>query len=192
MTTTPPPEQPLILSTSHLGYRYTNAAAGALTDVSLSLDSTRITGLAGANGSGKTTIIKVLLGILIDFSGHYTINGQPVSDRFANLLAVHQIGYAPDMPVLDEVLTGFEILALVAELRNQPAAAFAQELTLLREFLRIDSWFENQPCREYSAGMRRKTAIALACIGNRSYLVLDEPTNDLDPLANFGLKKLLA
>jgi ABC-type multidrug transport system ATPase subunit len=96
------------------------------------------------------------------------------------------------MPVLDETLTGYEILTLVAEIRKVDRARFSDELVMFRDLLLIEEWLENKPCHEYSAGMRRKTAIAIAYLGDRSFVVLDEPTNDLDPLAVFGLKKLVA
>jgi ABC-type multidrug transport system ATPase subunit len=182
----------VLFSVQNLGYRYGASAAPALNDVSLAVDGKRITGLAGANGSGKTTLIRVLLGQLVDFTGEYAIDGVGVADRAAGLIAACGIGYAPDTPILDEILTGYEILSLVAEIRKVDSALFKDELVMFRELLRLEEWLENKQCHEYSAGMRRKIAIAVAYLGSRSFVVLDEPTNDLDPLAVFGLKKLIA
>jgi ABC-type multidrug transport system ATPase subunit len=175
-----------------LTYSYNSSDVPALQQISISFDSASVIGLAGANGSGKTTLIKILLGQLIGFEGRYTIDDQVITDRFANILPTFRIGYAPDTPILDEALTGFEILSLVAEIRTMPVDRFENELTAFRQLLQIEDWLELKQCREYSSGMRRKIAIAIAYLGDRSFVVLDEPTNDLDPLALFGLKKLIA
>jgi ABC-2 type transport system ATP-binding protein len=177
---------------NNLTYSYPSAGSPALKKVSVSIDSSRVIGLAGANGSGKTTLIRILLGQLGDFSGAYSIDEKKISDRAANILSTYRIGYAPDVPVLDEALTGFEILNLVGEVRNIPVDRFESDLAFFKQLLRIEDWLELKQCREYSSGMRRKLAIAIAYLGDISFVVLDEPTNDLDPLAVFGLKKLIA
>ena len=182
----------MILSLDSVSYAYSGAAQRALNALSLAINSSRTTGLAGANGSGKTTLIKILLGQLVDATGNYTIDGSVVGNRTGDLLAAYGIGYAPDLPVLDEVLTGRELLELIAEIHDQDKGAVESATRLFRELLGLDDWFENKQCRDYSAGMRRKIAIAIAYLTAGRFAVLDEPTNDLDPLAVYGLKKLIA
>jgi ABC-type multidrug transport system ATPase subunit len=181
----------MLIHLDHLSYRYSPRLNTVLTDLSVSIDTTRITGLAGANGSGKTTLIRILLGQLINYRGAYRIDEAKISDRFGSLPSRFGFGYSPETPVLDDTLTGFEILTLVADIRATPKKTFEDELALFRHNLQIEEWLDVQKCGEYSTGMRRKLALCIAYLGAIRFAVLDEPTNGLDPLAVFGLKKII-
>jgi len=181
----------MLLDLNHLSYRYSPHLDIVLNDLSLSIDSSRITGLAGANGSGKTTLIRILLGQLIDYQGDYRIDDTKIADRYGSLPFKYGFGYSPETPVLDDTLTGYEILTLVADIRAVGEEAFQDELTMFRRNLQIEEWLEVQKCGEYSTGMRRKLALCIAYLGRIKFAVLDEPTNGLDPLAVFGLKKII-
>jgi ABC-type multidrug transport system ATPase subunit len=181
----------MLLSLDHLSYRYAPHLDPVLNDLSISIDSSRITGLAGANGSGKTTLIRILLGQLIDFQGRYQIDGAEISDYDGSLPFRYGFGYCPETPVLDDTLTGYEILTLVADIRKLEKTAFEREVALFRSSLQIEEWLEAQKCGEYSTGMRRKVSLCIAFLGAIRFAVLDEPTNGLDPLAVFGLKKII-
>jgi ABC-2 type transport system ATP-binding protein len=176
------------LTLKGLSYQYRGNPQLSLKDVSLSLDSTRITGLAGANGSGKTTLIRILLGQLVDHAGEYAADGVRINDHHGNIPSRFRIGYSPDVPVLDETLTGLEILRLVAEIRSVDKKQLDGDLALFREHLLIDEWLDTQQCRAYSAGMRKKVSIAIAFLGAVRFAVLDEPLNGLDPLSMAGLR----
>lgn len=182
----------MIFTLNNLYYTYSPKADYALKRLSLSVDSGLVTGLAGANGSGKTTLIKILLGQLVDIEGTYTIDGRSASDVHGEVLHRYAIGYAPDDVILDEYLTGYEILEMVASLRKIPSNDFERDMLLFSGNLRLEEWFNKSQCRTYSSGMRRKTALCLAYLGNPSLVVLDEPTNGLDPLSVYGLKKIIA
>ena len=181
----------MVFTLNDLSFKYYPKADYALKGLSLSVDSALITGLAGANGSGKTTLIRILLGQLIDIEGAYIIDGRSASDIHGEVLHRYGIGYAPDDILLDEYLTGYEILKIIASLRKIPPIDFENDMRLFSENLRLEEWFHKQQCRAYSSGMRRKTALCLAYLGNPSYVVLDEPTNGLDPLSVYGLKKII-
>jgi ABC-type multidrug transport system ATPase subunit len=181
----------MLFQLTNLGYIYGPGADYALRDISLSLDSRRVTGLAGANGSGKTTLIRILLGQLIDIDGEYTIDHAKIDDVRGEIMFRYNIGYAPDEVILDEYLTGREILELAAALRNLPIKDFESDIGLFTENLRLEDWFRTQPCKACSSGMRRKIALCLAFLGKREYVVIDEPTNGLDPLSVYGLKKIV-
>jgi len=181
----------LLFAVNSLYYQYDKGASFCLHDVSLSFNTSDVIGLAGANGSGKTTLIRIILRQLVEYTGSYTIDGRKVSDISADLCSQYQLGYSPDIPVLDETLTGFEILRLVALLRDIPANEFDEEFLLLCDFLQMGEWLKTQQCREYSHGMRKKLSIALAFLGNRRFVILDEPLNGLDPVALFGLQQLV-
>lgn len=175
----------------HLFFSYKKSLGNCLSDISFTCLSNKVTGLAGANGSGKTTLIKIMLGQLIGFTGNYSIDAQKITDTFGNIPALYSIGYAPDASVLDDTLTGLEILSLVAEIRNVEKPAFEKDLASFKSLLHIEDWISNKKCSEYSTGMKKKINLAIALLGKPAFAVLDEPTNGLDPISVFGLKKLI-
>jgi ABC-type multidrug transport system ATPase subunit len=175
-----------------ISFTYSPKLDNCLKNISFSCNSSAITGLAGANGSGKTTLIKIMLGQLVDFKGRYLIGEKNIRDFSGNILSDFGIGYAPDNPVLDDTLTGFEILSLVADIRHIGKEAFDRDIDFMSECLHIEDWLRSRKCGDYSSGMRKMVSLAIAYLGNPSFAVLDEPTNGLDPISVFGLKKLIA
>jgi ABC-type multidrug transport system ATPase subunit len=158
----------------------------------VSLESNAVTALVGSNGSGKTTFIKVLLNELINYSGNYSIDNALVKDLTGSLLYRFGIGYAPEHAILDEQLSGYEILYIVKEIHNIDQTIFDTCINEYHQFLQLESWFDAMPCKEYSQGMRKKVSLMIAFLSAANFLVIDEPTNGLDPLAVFGVKKLLS
>lgn len=175
-----------------VGYRYASAGDFTLGPLSFTIAADGVTALIGSNGSGKTTLIKILLGELIGYDGRYLIDQTAVNDRTGSLLHRCNIGYAPEHPVLEERLTGFEIMHLLKDVHAVSDADFAVQIDECRSAFHLDSWFEGTPCREYSQGMRKKVSLMIALIGAPRFIIIDEPTNGLDPIAVFGLKKILA
>lgn len=174
-----------------IDYSYPGTKANALQQINLSLDSGEITGLVGANGSGKSTLIKILLRQLISYRGSYTIDNCSIDDYTGSVLGTYGIGYAPEDVVLDELLTGYEMLYLVKEIRNIADNEFTEDLAYLSSALRVEDWLQKKTCGEYSQGMRRKLSIMIALIGSVRYVILDEPNNGLDPLSIYGLKQVI-
>lgn len=132
-------------------------------------------GLIGHNGAGKSTTLKMLNGVLRPTSGRILVDGVDVHAEPQE--ARRRLGAVPEEPPLYEYLTAREHLELVQEIRGTPDPAELDEalhLTGLRE----DA---NRLIREYSQGMRRKTALAAALLGSPPVLVLDESLNGLDP-----------
>ncbi len=179
------------ISFSALQYRYCSHGAFTLGPLDCSIDSSRVTALIGANGSGKTTFIKILLRQVVDIQGSFAIDAALVNDLRGDMLAQYGIGYAPEHPVLDEELTGAEILELVRDIRTIEQTRFDQVMHQMKTLLQVEQWLQVNPCKRYSQGMRRKVALMIAFLSAKGFLVLDEPTNGLDPLAVFGLKKLM-
>jgi len=93
--------------------------------------------------------------------------------------------------VLDEVLTGHEIAEIVGEMRSIQPTELHNEIGYLSEHLRIDKWFYEKKCRDYSQGMRKKVGLLITFLGNRQFVILDEPTNYLDALSVLQLKRLI-
>jgi ABC-2 type transport system ATP-binding protein len=172
-------------------YKYHPNASFCLSDMSLCIDSSQVSGLAGANGSGKTTLIKILLRQLVDYKGSYHIDDVLINDFSADLCFQYRIGYSPDIPVLDDALTGYEILNIVGQIRGLSQQEFKEQVEQLSGMLDLGPWFRVQQCAEYSHGMRKKISIALAYLGPVWYVVLDEPLNGLDPVAVMAVRSLI-
>ena len=144
----------------------------AVDDVSFTIQPGEFVGLVGPNGAGKSTTIKMLAGQLFPTDGIVEIAGIDVK-RDPNEARKH-LGYVPEFPQMYDYLSGREMIEFVAEIRQAEDVAWALSLTGL------DSDADRQ-IREYSQGMRRKTAIACALVAKPKLLILDESLNGLDP-----------
>lgn len=144
----------------------------AVSSVSFNISKGEFVGFIGANGAGKSTTIKMLAGQLAPSKGSVFINGIDVLKEPNQ--ARHHIGYVPEFPELYQYLTAREMLEFVISVRGKGDLDWGLEIAGL------DSDAE-RPIREYSQGMRRKTALACAMISNPSILILDEALNGLDP-----------
>ncbi|MBN1603462.1 MAG: ABC transporter ATP-binding protein [Chitinispirillaceae bacterium] len=181
----------MYLTINQLEYSYSGKGKFHLGPLTLSFHTNETTALVGSNGSGKTTLIKILLQQLVQFSGEYCIDTMSVRDVTGSVMHRFGIGYAPEFPVLDEKLTGLEIMHVIREIYSLETDAFNERLKQLKAHLQVENWFETSPCSDYSQGMRKKVSLIIAFLSAKRYLIIDEPTNGLDPLAIFGLKKLL-
>lgn len=182
----------MLFQLENLGYSYPGNDRFSLGPLSMTLQSNAVTALVGSNGSGKTTLIRVLLNELVNYSGIYTIDSKPVRDLTGAVLYDFGIGYAPEFPLLDESLSGYEILCILKEIHNIDNGAFENTISQFRHLFQLDTWFDTSPCSEYSQGMRKKTSLMIAFLSASQYLIIDEPTNGLDPVSVFGVKKLIA
>jgi ABC-2 type transport system ATP-binding protein len=137
-------------------------------------------GFLGPNGAGKTTTIRMMMGILVPSSGRVTIDGLDCqSDRVA---VKRRVGYLPDSPLFYDFLRGREILEFVGEMHGQPRAEARRNAErLLGEFALDDA--SEEYAVNYSMGMKKKLGLACALIHDPQVLILDEPTNGLDPRA---------
>ena len=132
--------------------------------------------LLGANGSGKTTTVKILSTLLKADGGTVSINGYDLATQAAEVR--ESISLTGQFAAVDEILTGRENLVLIAKLRHQPdPGQIADEL--LASFSLTDAG--GRKVATYSGGMRRRLDIAMSLIGNPPIIFLDEPTTGLDP-----------
>jgi len=149
-----------------------------LEDVSLEIVQGEVFGFLGPNGSGKTTTIRLLLDLVRPTAGAAWIRG--LHCRTQGLEARKGVGYLPgDLPIYPE-LTGRAFLEYLAAVGQQPVAARVLD-KLLRRF-DVSEVDLRRPMRDYSHGMKRKLGIIQALAHNPPVLILDEPTNGLDPL----------
>lgn len=172
-----------MLEAVHLSRRYGEFVA--VDDVSFAINPGEVVGLLGHNGAGKTTIMKMITAFLEPSSGSVRIDGQDVT---ADPEATHrQIGYLPEsLPVYPE-LTVADYLAYAARLRGldpaavMPAAVRATEL----EARLLD------PIATLSRGFRQRVGVAQAILHRPRFLILDEPTNGLDPSQTQHMRTLI-
>lgn len=150
----------------------------ALDDVTLQVPTGQVFGLLGPNGSGKTTMVRILSTILAPTSGSATVAGYDVVKQ-PNQVRRH-IGLAGQNATVDENLTGFENLRMVGLLNHlNKAYVVAKSRQLLVDFGLADA--ANRITSTYSGGMRRRLDLAAALVANPPILFLDEPTTGLDP-----------
>lgn len=155
---------------------------------SLSLDVHRgeVFGLLGPNGSGKTTTMKMLLGLLFPTSGEMRILGKPASDVSKN----EKIGYLPEESYLYRFLNADETLDFYGRLFNMSAAERAKRADELIEMVGLSKARRRQ-LKEYSKGMTRRIGLAQALINDPELVLLDEPTSGLDPIGTREMKDLI-
>ncbi|MES2171104.1 MAG: ABC transporter ATP-binding protein [Actinomycetota bacterium] len=147
-----------------------------LRGVDFEVERGSIFALLGANGAGKTTVVKILATLLKPDSGAASVNGLDVATRSAEVRGA--ISLTGQFAAVDEILTGRENLVLVAKLRHeQNPAGIADDL--LTRFGLADA--AARKVSTYSGGMRRRLDIAMSLIGNPPVIFLDEPTTGLDP-----------
>lgn len=156
-----------------------------LKDVSFEIDEGDILAFIGPNGSGKTTTIKLILGLQSIDKGKVTINGFDVKKNFVK--SIEKVGAIVENPDTYMYLTGWQNLKLTANLYKDITDEKIKEIVKLVELEgRI-----NDKVSKYSLGMRQRLGIARALINEPNVLILDEPTNGLDPEGIKDLRNLL-
>jgi ABC-2 type transport system ATP-binding protein len=164
------------------GVRKTFGRVVAVDEVSFRVPRGVFVGLIGHNGAGKSTCIKMLTGLLPPTAGRVLVDGRDVASDPAAVR--EQVGAVPEEPALYEWLTAREFFEFVSEVRGRGSVEVALDVADLGR----DA---DRPIREYSQGMRRRTALAAAMLGDPSVLVLDEALNGLDPPSSARVKRLL-
>lgn len=158
----------------------------ALKALDLEVRRGEIFGLLGPNGSGKTTTIKLLLGLLFPTSGRALVFGQDATDVGKN----ERIGYLPEESYLYKFLNAEETLDFYARLFNMSAAERRDRINRLIADVKLE-WARKRQLKEYSKGMTRRIGLAQALINDPELIVLDEPTTGLDPIGTREMKDLI-
>ncbi len=149
----------------------------ALTDLTLDVPSGEVFGYLGPNGSGKTTTIKLLMGLIHPDAGTVTVLGRPSQEQDWKA----RIGYLPENPYLYDYLTAREYLDYAGRLFGLPRRKRherAEELIALVGLTRSADW----PMRRYSKGMLQRVGMAQALVNDPDLVFLDEPMSGLDPI----------
>jgi ABC-2 type transport system ATP-binding protein len=156
----------------------------------LTLDIPRggIFALLGPNGAGKTTLIKLLMGMLRPTSGALTVGGL---DAFSDGVEVKRmVGYLPDEPVFYDFMRGRDIIRFVGEMHGLDAPTIESRSAALAERLSLTDAME-EFAENYSRGMKKKLGLMCALLHEPALMVLDEPTNGLDPHGTMVLHELM-
>jgi ABC-2 type transport system ATP-binding protein len=163
----------------HLTKRYGNFTA--VSKLELIVERGEVFGFLGPNGAGKTTTIRMMMGILVPTGGHATIDGLDCQADRVELK--RRVGYLPDNPIFYDYLRGREILEFVGEMHGLPRDEAVQRAGRVLDELMLDDAAEEFAVN-YSTGMKKKLGLACALIHDPAVLILDEPTNGLDPRAS--------
>ena len=160
----------------------------AVDNVSFNARPGEVTGYLGPNGSGKTTTLKMITGLIEMTFGQILFQGKPIQD---DLVAYKgSMGYVPEEPYLYNHLSGAEYLTMVSQLRNLPPR---QTSECIDGLLRMLSLYDDRHASiaGYSKGMRQKILIAAALMHNPELVLLDEPFSGLDVGSALVLRSLI-
>lgn len=171
-----------ILSTTKLSKRYGDALR--VKEVNLSVREGEIYGFLGPNGAGKSTTLKMLLGLVRPTSGQVQVFGKELQANRRFVLS--QIGSLIESPSYYGHLTGLENMRVVQKLRAVPAKNIEEALKIVR----LEKQKEKQ-VEKYSLGMKQRLGIAMALLSFPKLLILDEPTNGLDPAGIGEIRELI-
>jgi ABC-2 type transport system ATP-binding protein len=160
----------------------------AVDNVSFSASAGEVTGYLGANGSGKSTTMKMITGLIEWNAGDILFAGQSISDD--PIAWKTRVGYVPEEPHLYTHLTGLEYLVMVAQLRELPAGRISGIIDGLLHLLALHA-DRDVPISAYSKGMRQKVLLAAALMHNPDLVLLDEPFSGLDVGTSLILRSLI-
>ena len=153
----------------------------ALDNLTLDVHAGEILGFLGPNGSGKTTTLGVLLGILEATSGTFSWFGKPPTPEQRK-----KIGALLETPLFYPYLSGYDNLKIIARIKDAPLSEIDEVFNVVGLKDRKNSKFKT-----YSLGMKQRLAIGAALLGSPEVMILDEPTNGLDPTGIVEIRELI-
>lgn len=172
-----------LLETSGLSYKFSENET-VLHDINLQVPAASIYGFLGPNGAGKTTTLRLLLGLLKKQQGNITVFGKSFDK--SRVESLQKIGSLIESPSLYSHLTAVENLSVLQKIYQCPKDRIPAVLKLVGL-----SGTGNKKAGQFSLGMKQRLSIAIALLHNPSLLILDEPTNGLDPNGIIEIRQLL-
>ena len=160
----------------------------ALGDVSFDIRKGEIVGFLGRNGAGKTTLMRILTSYLPPSSGRAFVAGMDVSKK--SMAVRRKIGYLPETPPLYTNMTARDYLAFAARLKDVPAKRIKSQTDKVVEECYLRN-VADKPIATLSKGYQQRVGIAQAIINDPEILILDEPTNGLDPVQIQRMRALI-
>ena len=172
-----------IVSTQNLSKQYGKILR--VKELSLSVPEGAVYGFLGPNGAGKSTTLKMILGLIRPTGGHITVFGRQMNDR-NRLTILKNTGSLIESPSYYGHLSGWENLQIICTLKNLPKSEIERVLKIVRLTEQ-----KEKPVKHYSLGMKQRLGLACALLGNPKLLILDEPTNGLDPAGIQEMRELI-
>jgi ABC-2 type transport system ATP-binding protein len=158
----------------------------ALDGIDFSVGQGELFGLLGPNGAGKTTTVKILLGLTHATAGTASVCGLPVSDPESR----RRVGYLPEGHKIPNYLTARQALSIFGRMSGMDSATIARRIPILLEQVRLGQWTDVR-IKKYSKGMTQRLGLACALIHEPQVLLLDEPTDGVDPVGRREIRDLL-
>lgn len=158
----------------------------AARQISFRVEAGEIFGFLGPNGSGKTTSIKAMLGLIRPDGGRLSVLGHPPSSQAWRA----KVGYMPEHPTFYDYLTGLEMVTWFGRLSGMTAKVAKKEAERLLERVGLDHAMTRR-LRSYSKGMLQRAGLAQAMMGSPTLLILDEPMTGLDPIGRREIRELI-
>ncbi len=175
-----------IVKVENLSHRYN--IQWAVRDINFEIRKEGVYGLLGANGAGKSTIMNIMCGVLRQSHGNVYIDGINMSEN--SVEAKKRIGFLPQQAPLHPDLTVEEYLRHAAAMRLVPDSVIPKTVDAAMEKCRV-THFRKRLIRNLSGGYQQRVGIAQAIVHNPKFIVLDEPTNGLDPNQILEVRKLI-
>ncbi len=158
----------------------------ALDRVGFTIKSGEIFGLLGPNGAGKTTLFRVLLGMISKSGGEVLLNGLPPTDCHSR----DKVGYLPENHRFPAHVTGRGLLELTGRLCGMTNEEIQPQCQRLLPLVGMEKW-ANTKLKKYSKGMSQRIGLAQALMNDPDILLLDEPTDGIDPVGKVEIRQLL-
>jgi ABC-type multidrug transport system ATPase subunit len=179
-------QQMSLVTVSHLSKKF--RTHNAVDDLSFNVEEGDVYGFLGQNGAGKSTTIRMLLTLVRPTSGHIEIFGLNLNKERKKILS--QVGAMIEKPDLYRYLTAYENLSLFARMSGMSGSKSKKELNAQLEMVGL-AGRETDQVRTFSQGMKQRLGIAVALIHNPRLIILDEPTNGLDPQGIADMRNLI-
>jgi ABC-2 type transport system ATP-binding protein len=158
----------------------------ALDGIDFTVGEGELFGLLGPNGAGKTTTVKILLGLTYATAGHATVFGLPVTNPESR----RRVGYLPEGHKIPNYLTARQALRIFGRMSGMSAQEIAARIPVLLDKVRMGQWADVK-IKKFSKGMTQRLGLACSMIHSPKILLLDEPTDGVDPVGRREIRDLL-
>lgn len=159
----------------------------ALKGIQMRVRQGEVFGLLGPNGAGKSTLVKILMTVISPTQCEGTMLGEPVGSK----RVLRRIGYLPEHHRFPNYLTGSQVLDFYAALNEVPRATRRRRIPELLELVGMQDWGSTRVSK-YSKGMRQRVGIAQSLMNDPDIVLLDEPTDGVDPVGRRDIREILA